>query len=150
MKILISYATNSGGTYEAGLIIQDVLAQKHQVDLKKALLTAPDDFNNYDLIIFGSPSWTFGDRDGFPHEDMLLFLNKLQGQSYPAKKFAVYGCGDSSYAVFCGAVEKMEATISQLQGQKIVDSLKLDGYFFKQKDNEIRVADFAKKILQLI
>jgi sulfite reductase alpha subunit-like flavoprotein len=43
------------------------------------------------------------------------------------KKVAVFGCGDSSYTHFCGAVDVIEEKAAQLGANVVMASLKIDG-----------------------
>jgi len=60
MKILIVYATNSGGTQLAAQIVQETLA-KHNLtgEIKEVRDISGDEFANFDLIILASPSWDY-------------------------------------------------------------------------------------------
>ena len=145
-KIIIIYATNSGSTYLAGKIVQATLAAENSVVLKKASDTKPAELDQYDIVILGSPNWNFGDKEGMPHETMLQFMIESHGMAFPDKKFAVFSCGDSSYAYFCGAVEHLEKFVSGLQGILIVDSLKIDGYYFDLEKNSRLAEQWAGKL----
>jgi len=43
------------------------------------------------------------------------------------KKFAVFGCVDSSYDYFCGAVDALEDRLSKLGATLVCESLRIDG-----------------------
>ncbi len=146
MKILLVYATNSGGTFLSGKIIKEVLQETDTVLMKKIEEVEVKEFGNYDLIIFGSPSWDFGKKQGQPHEKFLQFIAENRDKSFSGKKFAVFGCGDSSYTYFCGAVDNLEMFIKELKGELVIDSLKIDGYFFDLNKNTKLVDAWAKKL----
>lgn len=133
MNILILYATNSGATDIVSQIVGDTLtAQGHTVTRKQVHESSPDDLGQFDAIVLGSPSWDFDGKEGQPHEDYFPFMEKLGDKTFENKPFAVFGLGDSSYTVFCGAVEHLEALVAKLKGKKAVESLKIDGFYYKQ------------------
>ena len=70
MKILIVYATNSGGTQLAAQIVQETLV-KHSLtaELKEVRDTSADEFEGYDLVILSSPSWDYEGLEGQPHPE---------------------------------------------------------------------------------
>lgn len=146
MKILLLYATNSGGTFLAGRTIKEVLAKDHIVEMKKADEVKPAELARYDMVIMGSPSWNFGEKQGQPHESFLQFTAKAGGITLPEKKFAVYGCGDSTYTYFCGAVDYLEDFVKKIKGRLAVEPLKIDGYFFDLTKNTRLVKSWAQKL----
>jgi flavodoxin I len=148
MKILLAYATNSGGTFLAGRIIREILQKKHAVQMKKIDITNPQEFNEYDLVIFGSPSWDFGGVQGQPHETFLQFMAKNKEINLEGKNFAVFGCGDHSYTYFCGGVDNLEKFIKEAKGKLIIKSLKIDGYFFNLNKNARSVKNWAEKLFK--
>ncbi len=133
MNTLILFATNSGATDIVSQLIADTLTQNGQTVTRKMVHeTSPDDLGNFDAIVLGSPSWDFDGKEGQPHEDYFPFMEKLADKTFENKPFAVFGLGDSSYTHFCGAVEHLEALVAKLKGKKIIDSLKIDGFYYKQ------------------
>jgi flavodoxin I len=146
MKILLIYATNSGGTFVSSRIIKDVLGKKHSVVVKKAVETKPKDLAKYRLIIFGSPSWDFDGKEGQPHETMQALMNKLKKKKYKKKLFAVYGCGDSSFTHFCGAVDELEKFVGGLDGTLTIPSLRMDEFFYHLEKNKESVKKWAKQL----
>ncbi len=150
MKILLLYATNSGGTFLAGKTIKEVLQKKHALEMKKIEKVRAQELSKYDLVILGSPSWDFGKKQGQPHETFLQFMAENKGMNLEGKKFAVYGCGDSSYTYFCGGVDNLENFIKNLKGKLIINSLRINGYFFDLNKNAQLVKNWAKKLLKAI
>ncbi|MBI4097311.1 MAG: flavodoxin family protein [Candidatus Levybacteria bacterium] len=147
MKILIVYATYSSGTHMAADVVsQELQKGGHTVDLKDVSETAIDNFNNYDLIILGSPSWDIGGQGGQPHEHFVAFMQQNKGKTFPGKKLAVFGLGDSTYPEFCGAVDHLEKFVDSLQGRRVIDSLRIDGYFFNQDEANGKIAEWVGKL----
>ncbi|MBI2611722.1 flavodoxin domain-containing protein [Candidatus Gottesmanbacteria bacterium] len=146
-KVLIIYATNSGGTQISSNIIETIFKQKGQdVILKKVSNINPEEFSSFDLIIFGSPSWDYQGKEGQLHQDYLPFLEKAKGKTFPDKKFAVFGLGDSSYTYFCGSATHLENLVKNLNGQKIGDTLRIDGFYFNQDENSKKVEEWATNL----
>src|SRR5476651_2154930 len=100
MKTLLVYATNSGSTLEVCNYISEEFSQKKkEITIKDTREVEPDEFNNYDLIILGSPTWGSGEV----HDLFLRLFEKSEGKTFSDKKFAVFGLGDSTYAHYCYA-----------------------------------------------
>ncbi|MFA5886304.1 MAG: flavodoxin domain-containing protein [Patescibacteria group bacterium] len=147
-KIIIIYASNSGSTFLVGEIIAHILGRKHQVVMQKAADTSPDDLLKYDIFILGSPSWsTPGLGEGFPQETMLAFIKSCAGLDLSGKQCVAFGCGDSSYTLFCGAVNQLEKFMADLKGTRLINSLRVDGYFFDLPKNIALVKKWAQALL---
>lgn len=145
-KVLLIYATNSGGTQFASKTIEDVLKQKDfTITIKKVNDASPTEFE-YDLIIFGSPSWDYKGKEGQLHQDYLPFIESLKEKTFPDKKFAVFGLGDSSYTYFCGSATYLENLVKSLNGQKTGDTLRIDGFYFNQYENSKRIEEWAESL----
>jgi len=137
MKILVCYATYSGGTQKAAEFITQELSQHHVVTLKKIADTVPSDFEPFDLVILGSCTWerTSDKKDGQLHIAFEEFITKTAGTKFPEKKFAVFGLGDTDYLHFCRAAEYLSAFVKDIQGTEIITPLKLNSFFFNQKES---------------
>ena len=147
MKILIAYASNSGGTYLAGTIIRSVLEDVAvSVVMKKASEVIPSDVIGYDVILLGSPSWGVDGKEGQPQETISDLLHNLKEQNLVGKHFALFGCGDSSYLQFCGAVDIMENSVREFKGIQLVPSLRLDSFYFELEKNRQLVNEWAKNL----
>lgn len=153
MKTLIVYGTNSGGTFRASELIRDVLVdQGHTVTLQPAKTTDPNDLGTFDLVILGSCTWDYFKgqerREGWPQEHMVELQDKLlqANKIFPGHRFAVFGLGDSSYTVFCGAVDHLIQLVNDLGGELIGEPLRIDGFFFHPEENEQRLRDWATTV----
>lgn len=148
MKILIVYATYSSGTQVAATLIEETLKETgNEVSLKNAKDVDPQELKNFDLVVVGSPSWFVEGVEGQPHQYFFDLFKKIQNGSLAGKKFAVFGLGHSAYyAIFCGAVDKLEEWIKNAKGSLISDSLKIDGFYFNQAKNEQLLKDWAKNL----
>lgn len=146
MNILISYATNSGSTFDAVNVVNNVLKEGgHTVTVKDALSTIEADFTANDVIILATPSWDYNGIEGQPLEDMTRLVDSLKGKVFENKMFAILGTGDISYKAFCGAVDILEPKIAEWKGKKIVNSLRIDRYY-TQPENPQKVTAWAKSL----
>lgn len=146
MKVLIAFATNSGATQQAAQIAEGELSGGgHTVTTKHANDVSPEDVNSHDAIVLASPSWDYADKEGMPLEDMMNLMKKLETQSYENKPFAILGLGDSSYTVFCGAVDHMEEFVKKVKGKLATPSLRVDGFYYKGENQE-NVKSWAQNV----
>jgi len=146
MKILIVFATNSGGTAQAVDIAANVLrSSNHEVDVKNVTETKPDDFGEYGCILLASPTWDYADKEGQPHEDFVPFIDATGARTFNALPFAILGLGDTSYTHFCGVVDIFEEFVSKVKGKLIVPSLRIDR-FYQKPENMGLVEEWAKKL----
>ena len=151
MKVLLVFATNSGGTQLASQIIAETLTKNnHQVTVKEVRESAPADFAAYDLIILASPSWDYEGLEGQPHPDYAPFMENAKGKRFAGKKFAVFGLGDSSYTYFCGAADELEKFVKELGGTLVIESLKIDGFYLDQENNSEKLRQWAQNLVQKI
>lgn len=149
--INIIFATNSGGTAAASQIIADEL-KAHTLNpiIKQAVESTPADLDSAEIILLGSPSWDYENKEGYPHEDMIKFMDSCQNSSVPGKKFAIFGLGDSSYMHFCGAVDHLEAFVKKLGGTLLIPSIRIDGFYYNQEKNTQALKDWATQIAMII
>lgn len=148
MKILIVYATYSGGTQMASEFVKQKLDEKnHQTDLKTISEISSDDFKNYDFFIFGSPSWNYDGKEGQPHQDFVFWMENNQNVDLSGKKIAVFGLGDSSYTYFCGAVDILVDFFKNHKAEVVAEYLKIDNYLFDTEKNNKLIEDWLTKII---
>lgn len=127
MKILIAYATLSGNTQMVSEHVHEYLKSKgHHVTLMNQDDLDPAKMNEYELVLLGSSTW----GDGEPNPTSEVYMQKLKDHTEPFGdvKFAVFGLGDSSYAHFCGIVDRFEEILKEKQKTPVVESFKIDGY----------------------
>lgn len=147
MNITLIYATNSGGTFICSEIISEILRKKgHTVTVINAKDAQPTDLDAPDFIILASPSWMYEGMDGHPHDEMMRYFDRCKGKTVPGKKFAVYGLGDSSYPNFCGAIKYLETFVNDLKGTLVVNSLRIDGFFFAEEKSRKMVEVWTENL----
>jgi len=128
-RVLVLYATMSGNTEKvAQHMAQEIpkVMPDMEVSLMNMMEATEDIFPEYDLIVFGSSTWTDGEFNPIAEE----FLNRFKESQIDLemKKFAVFGLGESYYPQFCTVVEKTAEILSSKNGDVIGEQLKLDGY----------------------
>ncbi len=124
---LIVYGSTTGNTETVAEQISSILQKKgNGVTIKNVGDTAIDELGkHYDLIIFGSSTW--GDDNIEFQEDFEPFYKELDKAELKDKRVALFGCGDSSYEHFCGAVDLLEEKMEELGAKIIETSLRIDG-----------------------
>ncbi len=125
-KALIAFGSTTGNTAEVAQWIADHLGKAGIEATAKdcAGESASELCAGYDLIVLGCP--TYGDDPIEVQEDFEPILDSLEKTGIGGKKVAVFGCGDSSYTHFCGAVDVIEERVRSCSGTLIVGSLKVD------------------------
>jgi flavodoxin I len=144
MNTLLIYATYSGSTLEvSNYIAEEFNVQRKEITIKDARQVEPEEFNNYDLIILGSPTW----GEGEAHELFKRLFEKSAGFTFPNKKFAVFALGDTSYQHFCAAADTLGEFVKNLKGKLIVDPLKINNFYFNQNEEFPKITNWTQKII---
>ena len=125
--ILIVYGSTTGNTESVAERVASTLSKAgHEVSLKNAADVAPKGLaDGVDLVLLGSSTW--GDDDIELQDDFVPLFENLEDAGLSGRKVAVFGCGDSSYTHFCGAVDAIEEKAASLGATVVVGSLKIDG-----------------------
>lgn len=143
-NILVMFGSTGGNTQSVSEKLQSVLSEAgHQVTVKNVVESTVDDLNNFEVLLMGSSTW----NDGELQDDFVPFQQELMEKKpdLSAKKYAAFGCGESIYEKFCGAVDILETSMTELKAQKISDSLKIDGYP-EEEDNVMKVENWAREV----
>ncbi|MGD9123617.1 MAG: flavodoxin, partial [Desulfarculaceae bacterium] len=126
-KALIVYGSTTGNTESAAhTIAKTMAAQNIDTTVKDVTSVGTSEFENtYDLFILGCSTW--GDDEIELQEEFVEFYENMDGLDLSGKKIAVFGCGDSSYTHFCGAVDAIEEKTRSLGADLVVTGLRIDG-----------------------
>ena len=138
---IIIYGSTTGNTEDTANIIEQTLKNKGvdvtTMDVSDADISALD--KDYDLYLFGCSTW--GDDEIELQEDFVPFYEAMGNYQFANKKVGVFGCGDSSYTYFCGAVDQIEEAVSNNNGVIVNSSLKIDGDPVENNDYIIEWVD---------
>ena len=125
-SVLIVYGSTTGSTEYAAGVIERLLAAKG-LDVKNVdvgHVKADGLCDGYDLVLFGCSTWGMDTVE--LQEDFISLFDEFESIKAAGKKTAVFGCGDSGYAWFCGAVDEIEKKLKEL-GAEVVGTLRIDG-----------------------
>ncbi|ELS04431.1 flavodoxin, long chain [Xenococcus sp. PCC 7305] len=125
-KVGLFYGSTTGKTESAAEMIQSEFGGSSVVTLHEIADVSDSDFEQYDFLIIGAPTWDIGelqaDWDGFYNDD-------LDSIDFSGKTVAYFGTGDQlGYEEnFQDAMGILESKISSLGG-KTVGYWPTDGY----------------------
>ena len=144
-KALIAFGSTTGNTAEVANWVFDTLsANGMEVTLEDCAASDPSGLcDPYDLVVFGCP--TYGDDEIEIQEDFELILDELEKSGVSGKKVAVFGCGDSSYFHFCGAVDVIEERAQACGASLAIESLKIDD---PHPDHEDEIRSWSAKLAE--
>lgn len=123
---LIVYGSTTGNTEYVAGVAERVLAEAGATvqKLDAGGVQAKGLCDGYDLVLFGCSTW--GDESIELQDDFVALFDDFELIGAKGKTTAVFGCGDSSYTYFCGAVDVIEQKLQEL-GAEVIDTLKIDG-----------------------
>ena len=126
-KALIVYGSTTGNTESVSDDIAKILEKNgHAVEIRNAADVHVEGMaEGFDAVFLGCSTW--GDDDVELQDDFIPVFDELGTAGLGGKNVAVFGCGDSSYEHFCGAVDVIEQKAEELGANLIGDSLKIDG-----------------------
>lgn len=126
-KALIVYGSTTGNTESvAGQVGATLQKAGWHTSVKSAAdVAAPGLAEGFDLVLLGCSTW--GDEDIELQDDFVPLFEELDQAGLSGKQVAVFGCGDSSYTHFCGAVDAIEEKAESLGARLVSGSLKIDG-----------------------
>jgi flavodoxin short chain len=117
-KAIIVYGSETGNTESVAEVIAAAL---EDANFRITL----DELADNDLILLGSSTW--GDEEKELQSDMVDFYDDLEGADLSGKQAAAFGCGDSDYTHFCGAVDLLEERLEQIGATLLDEGLRIDG-----------------------
>ena len=126
-KVLIVFGSTTGNTESVASFVAKGLKNKGiEPDVKSAAdVEAKGLADGYDVILFGCSTW--GEEEIELQDDFIPLYESFDEIDFSGKKVAVFGCGDSSYTYYCGAVDVIQEKAEQLGATIIYESLKIDG-----------------------
>lgn len=125
-KAIIVYGSETGNTESVAEVIAAALEDANfKITLKEVTQASVYELADNDLILFGSSTW--GDEEKELQADMVDFYDDLEGADLSGKSAAAFGCGDSDYTHFCGAVDLLEERLEQIGATLLDEGLRVDG-----------------------
>jgi flavodoxin short chain len=126
-KALIVFGSTTGNTEGVADDICKIMNKNGiPTHIKNAADVSPAGLaEGYDAVVMGCSTW--GDADVELQDDFVDIYENMDKVGLAGKKVAVFGCGDSSYTHFCGAVDVIEKKAESLGAKIVVGSLKIDG-----------------------
>jgi flavodoxin short chain len=142
-KALVVFGSTTGNTESVAEYVAETLKSEGlDVDVKNAAdVNVVGLAEGYDLVLFGCSTW--GDEEIELQENFVPLYDELEKAQLDGRKVAVFGCGDSSYTHFCGAVDAIAEKAEQLGAKVVGMPLKIDGD--PDKDEAV---SWAKDVLQ--
>jgi flavodoxin I len=132
-KIGLFFGTQTGNTQTISESIQKELGGSNVVDLHDIASADASDFEPYECLIIGCPTWNVGELQA----DWEGFYEELDSISFEGKKVAYFGAGDQvGYADnFQDAMGILEEKIVELGG-RTVGYWPTDGYEYNESKAE--------------
>ncbi len=144
-NILIVYGSTTGNTeFVAERLKRKLEENDHKVVLLNADKAKPENLCvGYDCVLFGCSTW--GDDSIELQDDFIPLFEDLESAGVKGIKAAVFGCGDSSYTYYCGAVDSITEKLEELGAIPLTAALKIDGDPSSAKDDIDSWADDVLK-----
>ncbi|WP_028612722.1 flavodoxin [Paenibacillus harenae] len=122
-RILVVYASMTGNTEEmAEAIAEGAKEAGAEVVAKEAFDASAAELNDYEGIIIGAYTWGDGDLP----DEFTDFYEEMDTLDLSGKKAAVFGSGDTSYPIYCGAVDTIEMKLRKLGADIAGESIKFE------------------------
>ena len=147
---LIIYGSLTGNTEGVAHKIQSLMAEKgKEITVKNANECGVEDLTGPEpVLILASSTWD----DGLLQADFNDFIERIDSEKpdLSNKKVAFFGCGDSNYTKFCGAIGILEKEFAaEMGGQRITESLRIDG-FPESEENQTAIKNWVESLANLI
>ncbi|WP_127498845.1 flavodoxin [Paenibacillus glycanilyticus] len=132
MKVIVAYASLTGNTEEmAEAIAAGAREAGAEVVVRDAYDADASELDQYEGIAIGAYTW----GDGELPDEFIDFYEALSNLDLSGRKAVVFGSGDSSYPIFCGAVDTIEAKLREIGAELVLPGLKVE--FDPSKDQMI-------------
>lgn len=132
MKVGLFFGSETGNTKEHSSTIHELLKNTHlelSEDPIDVVSFDVEDLEDYDVIIFGSPTWNIGELQS----DIGEIFEDFDNVDLSNKKVAVFGCGDQegypdSYQDAIGIVAKK----FREKGAEVIGKTSTEGHIFEE------------------
>ncbi len=148
MKVLILYATNSGGTFFASEVVKKVLEKNDMlITMVEARAGNEAMIDQHNLIILGSNTWFVDGEEGQMHSWFFDLQKNIGKTQFPDKQFAIFGLGDKSYFTFCESVIHLEKLVESWKGRRLVPSLRINRFYAEQEKKTEFIMTWVDQII---
>lgn len=123
MKVGIYFGTTTGITEDIANRIANQFDDVDVIEVSNGI----DTFNDYDLLILGSPTWGLGDLQ----DDWMACIDEIDDMDLSDKYVALFGTGDqASFGdSFIDAIEILYNKITKAKG-KLIGFTETEGYTY--------------------
>lgn len=122
------FGSDTGNTEAVAQMIQKELG-KHLIDVKDIAKSTKEEIADYDLLIFGIPTWYYGEAQC----DWDDFFPELEEIDFEGKVVAIFGLGDQEdYAEYFLDAMGMIRDIVEARGGIIIGHWSTEGYHFEE------------------
>lgn len=122
------FGSDTGNTEAVAQMIQKELG-KHLIDVKDIAKSTKEEIAEYDLLIFGIPTWYYGEAQC----DWDDFFPELEEVDFEGKVIAIFGLGDQEdYAEYFLDAMGMIRDIVEARGGIIIGHWSTEGYHFEE------------------
>lgn len=126
-NVLIVYGSTTGNTENVAETIGKIMSENgHAVSVLDVAKASPANIcNGRDCVLFGCSTW--GDDSIELQDDFVPFFDAFDSIGAKGVNCASFGCGDTSYTYYCGAVDAINERLEELGANVIAAGLKIDG-----------------------
>ncbi|VFQ44520.1 flavodoxin [Desulfoluna butyratoxydans] len=141
-RALIIFGSTTGNTENTAERIGGILSAKGlEVTVENVSDVTLGNESDYDLVLYGCSTW--GEDEIELQDDFIDYYEAMDKAALSGKKVGVFGCGDSAYTYFCGAVDAIEEKVRQIGGKLVAEGLKIDG---EPDDYEAEIDAWAEQV----
>lgn len=123
MKVSIIYASLSGNTEEIAEAISDRIVNLGGACDVFHVSEAPLSFEEYDIVLFGTFTWTEGSIPEEMREELRYILKENQMK---INRAAVFGSGDEIFPHYCRAVDEIIYHLGKYGVEVYSEGLKIE------------------------
>lgn len=135
MSVIIVYASMTGNTEEmAEIIAEGVREAGIEPEVKNVLDASANELEDYNGVILGAYTWGDGDLP----DEFLDYFDEMDDVELDGKKSAVFGSGDTSYDIFCGAVDHLLAKLQDRGAVNVLEAKRIEMGPSEQEKAELR------------
>ncbi|WP_301630729.1 flavodoxin [Paenibacillus apis] len=122
-RVLIVYASLTGNTEEmAEFIAEGIRAAGSTADLKEVEQCNASEMMRYEGVLLGAYTW----GDGELPDEFEDFIDEMEELELEGRKAAVFGSGDTTYRLYCGAVDVLEEKLREFGAVVEQEGLKVE------------------------